>query len=381
MDEHSQDTDQKQTILIIDDTVANLRLLTSILSPVYTVRPASSGILAVKSLEFAIPDLILLDIRMPHMDGYEVCSFFKSNHRTHDIPIIFISALDDVSDKIKGFRLGAVDFITKPFHSDEVIARVGTHLSLHRLEKLLKARNRDLDREILERRKVEDQLRLYQVSLEDLVTERTGELKKSEERYRSLVNNLNIGVFRSEPGLTGSWCWVNPAFIRMFGYDSPEDILVHQVSDFFVSPKDLAALQEMIEKSGFLRDFIIGMKKKNNARIWVSMTLQIRKGPDDERVWIDGICEDITEKKENEEEIKTAVRQINRNMEMLTILNDHIRNPLTVISCYCDEMNEEISGKISAQVMVIDDIVDKLDKGWIESDKIRRFLLKHYGIP
>lgn len=375
------DEKERQTILIIDDTPANLKLLTSILSPLYIIRPASSGILAVKSLEFAIPDLILLDIRMPGMDGYEVCSYFKSNHKTSDIPIIFISALDDISDKIKGFTLGAVDFITKPFNSDEVIARIGTHLSLHTLQKQLEVRNHDLDLEVKERRKVEEQLRLYQVHLEDLVTERTGKLKASEEKYRSLVNNLNVGVFRSDPDLTGAWHWVNPAFIRIFGYDSLEDILTYHILDFFISAEDIAIIKNILDSVGTLTNHILIMKTKNNTPIWASITIQVQKNSDGFIEWIDGFCEDISEKKQKEEEIKTAIGQIHKNMEMLAILNDHIRNPLTVISCYCDEMGEDISSKICYQVSIIDEIVDKLDKGWIESDKIRRFLLKHYGIP
>ena len=367
-------------ILIIDDTPANLKLLTSILSPSYTVRPASSGTLALRSLEYATPDLILLDIRMPDMDGYEVCSYFKSNRKTHDIPIIFISALDDVADKIKGFSLGAVDYITKPFHSDEVLARVETHLSLHRLTKQLEARNVLLDLEVCERKKAEEQLRLYQADLEYLVAERTGELKKSEEKYRSLVNNLNVGVFRNTPGITGSWCWVNPAFIRIFGYDTLDDLLIHPVAEFFYAIEEYTRLNNLLQASGFLRDYKIQMKRKDNHCIWVSITLQVQMNEDETIEWIDGVCEDITEKMQKEEEIKTAVRQINKNMEMLAVLNDHIRNPLTVISCHCDEMSEGLASKIIDQITIIDGIVDKLDKGWIESDKIRRFLMKHYGI-
>jgi putative two-component system response regulator len=118
-------------VLIVDDTVANLQLLTSLLKEEgYKVRPASSGAMALMAIEKKMPDLILLDIKMPEMDGYEVCEKLKSNPITQAIPIIFISALNDVNDKIKAFNVGGVDYINKPFQFEEVKARVSTHLKL-----------------------------------------------------------------------------------------------------------------------------------------------------------------------------------------------------------------------------------------------------------
>ncbi len=118
-------------VLIVDDTLANLQLLTSILKEEgYKVRPASSGAIAIQAIAKKIPDLILLDIKMPEMDGYSVCRELKANPRTQDIPIIFISALNDVSDKVQAFNVGGVDYINKPFQFEEVKARVSTHLKL-----------------------------------------------------------------------------------------------------------------------------------------------------------------------------------------------------------------------------------------------------------
>ena len=122
-------------ILIVDDTPANLRLLADILSKAgYLVRPARDGETAVRSAQSAPPDLILLDIVMPHLDGYDVCQQLKADERTADIPIIFISALDNVEDKVKSFTNGGVDYITKPFQSEEVLARVQTHLTIRKLQ-------------------------------------------------------------------------------------------------------------------------------------------------------------------------------------------------------------------------------------------------------
>jgi DNA-binding response OmpR family regulator len=118
-------------ILLVDDTRENLRLLSTMLSDAgYKVRKAISGTLALRAIEVAKPDLIMLDIRMPEMDGYEVCQRLKRNPKTADIPVIFLSALDEVSDKVKAFEVGGVDYITKPFELQEVLVRVENQLTI-----------------------------------------------------------------------------------------------------------------------------------------------------------------------------------------------------------------------------------------------------------
>jgi two-component system sensor histidine kinase/response regulator len=125
-------------ILIVDDTPANLDVLTEILEAQgYRARPVPSGSLALRSARVQPPDLILLDINMPEMDGYEVCRHLKAEENLEDIPVIFISALRDTTDKVQAFNAGAVDYITKPFQFEEVKARVQTHLRLYRMQKEL----------------------------------------------------------------------------------------------------------------------------------------------------------------------------------------------------------------------------------------------------
>lgn len=122
-------------ILIVDDTIANLQLLAGMLKEEgYKVRPASSGKIALEAIAKKAPDLILLDIKMPEMDGYEVCARLKCNPVTHHIPVLFISALTDVGDKLKAFEVGGLDYINKPFQIEEVKARVSTHLQLKGLQ-------------------------------------------------------------------------------------------------------------------------------------------------------------------------------------------------------------------------------------------------------
>lgn len=139
----------KGNILIVDDTPANLRLLAQMLAEQgYHVRPVPDGSLALAAVQAEPPDLILLDIRMPGMDGYEVCKRLKADPRTSEIPIIFISALEAIQDKVKAFTVGGEDYITKPFQVEEVLARVETHLALRKLQKQLEDANRKMAQEL-----------------------------------------------------------------------------------------------------------------------------------------------------------------------------------------------------------------------------------------
>jgi adenylate cyclase len=125
-------------ILIVDDMPDNLRLLSTMLTSYgYHVRKAINGHLALQGAQISPPDLILLDINMPQMNGYEVCEQLKLSEKTKDIPVIFISALDDVLEKVKAFQVGGVDYITKPFQVEEVLARVQNQLSLRSLQSKL----------------------------------------------------------------------------------------------------------------------------------------------------------------------------------------------------------------------------------------------------
>jgi DNA-binding NtrC family response regulator len=140
MSEDNKPTSAPEEILAVDDTPASLRLLSELLTKHgYCVRPASDGALALKSVAAKTPDLILLDVSMPDMDGYEVCRRLKADEKSSRIPVIFISAFGDTHQKVTGFEAGGVDYITKPFEAEEVLARVRTHLQLRRAEELQRA--------------------------------------------------------------------------------------------------------------------------------------------------------------------------------------------------------------------------------------------------
>jgi len=168
------ETDKKSKVLIVDDTPENIQILMGTLKDQYAIVAAING---EKALRIALadprPDLILLDIMMPGMDGFEVCSRLKSDPKTRDIPVIFLSALDDTSSKLRGFAAGAVDYISKPFQPEEVQVRVNTHVTISRLEKSLAEKNA--------------QLSLYNEALEERVKQRTAELASLNHIYERFV--------------------------------------------------------------------------------------------------------------------------------------------------------------------------------------------------
>lgn len=141
----SMQVNEQPNILIVDDVSTNLVILSEMVKATgCTPRPVTSVKQAQTAIERKIPQLILLDISMPDIDGFEFCAMLKADIKTRDIPIIFISALDSVEDKIKGFKLGAVDYISKPFEKEEVTLRLNTHLKIYKLQQEMEAYNRKL---------------------------------------------------------------------------------------------------------------------------------------------------------------------------------------------------------------------------------------------
>jgi len=189
--EVEESTPQNKAVLVVDDNLANLRLLTALLKRQgYIIYQARGGEEALEQVRSNPPDLILLDIKMPKMDGFEVCRRLKANKDTRDIPVIFISALQAIDDKIQGFTVGGVDYITKPFQNQEVLARVKTHLDICTLQQRLQQQNLQLQKEIQARRAAEEELRLLNAELENRVLERTRELCLEQERSEKLLLSI-----------------------------------------------------------------------------------------------------------------------------------------------------------------------------------------------
>src|SRR5512136_99188 len=187
MSEQNTLPSRPEDILVVDDTPASLRLLTELLAKEgYRIRPASDGALALKSVAAKPPDLILLDVSMPDMDGYEVCRRLKADEKSSRIPVIFISSFGDTQQKVAGFEAGGVDYITKPFETAEVLARVRTHLRLRRVEELQRAFN--------EIEALKSQLELENAYLQEEVVEARafGDLVGQSAALRQVVSQIDL---------------------------------------------------------------------------------------------------------------------------------------------------------------------------------------------
>ena len=268
-------------ILIIDDEISNLQLLTQLLSDAgYQIRAAKEPKFTIESAKSQPPNLILLDVRMPEMDGFEVCRRLKQDERTRDIPVIFISALQDVEDKVRGFEAGGVDFISKPFQEEEVLARVRTHM----------------------------ELRNMQLNLEEIISQRTSELTKSEAKYRGLVDNSLVGIFITT--LDGRLTFVNDAMARMFDFDS-RDLMIAQGSlERWRDLKDRERLLAGLQKHGKVTNFEAQTITHTDRTIHVLFSAkQIGNN-------IFGMVMDITERKDMELMLEKSSKHLRRAQEV-----------------------------------------------------------------
>ena len=179
-------------ILVVDDTAENLRLLSTMLTQSgYTPRCVINGKMALRACNSNPPDLILLDIMMPEMNGYEVCQHLKLEAKTREIPVIFISAKDEVFDKVNAFAVGGVDYISKPFQFEEVLARIESHLSLRNLQKQLKEQNVLLQEEITSRLAVEKTLQEKNLILQQEISTRRAVEKALQEQNLVLQQEIS----------------------------------------------------------------------------------------------------------------------------------------------------------------------------------------------
>jgi len=301
---------KKFNILIVDDTPENLQVLGAMLEQAgYEVRIATSGPEALLDAVKAPPDLILLDIMMPEMDGFEVCRRLKADERLRLIPVIFISALGMVDQKLQAFREGAVDYVTKPFQAEEVLARVNTHVQLAQLE--------ELRREIAARKVAEKELR---------------KLSRAVEQSPASIAITD---------LQGNIEYVNPAFCRMTGYTA-EELLGN-------NPRVLKTGVTTAEEYRILWNTITGggvwtgefcNKRKNGELYWEKACIAPITDNEGAIKQFVAIKEDITALKQAEEERALLEEQLQQAQKMESVghlaggVAHDFNNILTVIHGY-----------------------------------------------
>lgn len=268
-------------ILAIDDTPENLQLLSQLLTDRnYKVRSVTKGKTALRAAQAAPPDLVLLDINMPEMGGYEVCEKLKAHKQTQDIPVIFISALGETLDKVRAFQVGGVDFVTKPFQVEEVVARIETHLQLCALRLQLQAQNQQLQQEI---------------------------------RDRKLAQETFTKAFRASPSpiaittlAAGRFLEVNPSFLRLSGYGRDEVIgyCLHELDLGLDINRYRAGLAEL-QEAGVLHNRELELRTKTGESRTVLLSVEM--------IELQGhpcaltIANDITERKRLENEFISIV--------------------------------------------------------------------------
>ena len=425
-------------ILIVEDSSKILKLLTDILvNHGYQVGHAASGQAALASVAGETPDLIMLDVKLPDMEGHEVCRRLKSNKKSRMIPVIFIGLLDEASVKIKGFDSGVIDYITRPIRPAEILVRVKTHLNLRRQQDQLDAQNLELQQEMNLRKQTEAALRESERRMSDIIDfipdatfaidlegkviawnrameEMTGvkaedmlgkgdyeyalpfygvrrpklidlifrpneeiekqylsvkrrsgallaeamvtlneenlkvwgkasplydeednivgaiqyirditehtlteeALRQAEAEYRGIFENAQEGIFRST--IEGRFIMANQALASMLYYSSPRELL-NAITDIphqlYVSPDEHDVLKQMIKDYGATKGFETQYYRKDGAEIWVSINMQAVSDTDGQMLYYEGIVEDITVRKQAEEDRKWSVERLRKTVQ------------------------------------------------------------------
>ncbi len=326
----------EQSILIVDDSEANLELLSeSLIAQGYQVRAVKSGAAALKTIDVEPPDLILLDIKMPVMDGYEVCRRLKAREQTRAIPVIFISGMMEAAEKIKAFEAGGVDYITKPFQTKEVLERVRTHIELRNIRERLEQLNSELEARVAQRtQQLEKTVGLLREEIhERLLAENA--LRKSEERFR-LVADYSYD-WESWVAPDGKMVWTNPAVLRITGYTPDEYLKLPDHLQQIVHPEDYEHIRPVFDKAlkekSYADDFVFRISTKSRKIKWVTASYQPIYSDEGEYLGLRVSFSDITEKKLLEEEALVSA-QLASIGEIAAGVAHEINNPIMGVINY-----------------------------------------------
>lgn len=326
------------TILIVDDTPANLGVVVASLeNHGFQVVIAQDGEEGLQRADFARPDLILLNVMMPGLDGFEVCRRLKALAATRDIPVIFMTALTEIGDKVAGFRAGAVDYITKPLQIEEIVARVATHINQHAMQKRLEAQNAELQRyrEELEQRVAERAADLGESNR--LLREEIGERKRmeqalaaSEREFRTLAENSPDIIARYDRECRH--LYVSPAFEQL--NDIPtQDLIGKTPMEFLVDiPSISAAYQGYLRavlENGVAREFNLDWYTRHGRRLSLSFRAVPEYDRDGRVVSVLTIARDVTERqrieaalRESEQRYRDIFNNVSDGMYMCEITED-----------------------------------------------------------
>lgn len=305
---------KNETILIADDKPENLRLLTRILNGNgYLSHAAINGRLALELIRNTQPDLVLLDIRMPEMDGYEVCRRLKEDRKLADIPVIFISGLRDTEDKVKAFEAGGVDFITKPFQVQEVLARVETHLALRRMRLRLE--------ELVQERTSELQVKTEQLQIEIAERKKIEQtLRRSEELHQEAEEIAHIGHWELKHGAN---CFAySQEGHKIFEINDEANCLSFEAFLGRIHPEDRDLVAEAFSRSihgNTQHDIIYRLLFPENRVKYVHEKCKTGYDADDRPVCSVGTVQDITPLKRAEAEREAAKQQLAQSQKMEAI--------------------------------------------------------------
>lgn len=325
-------SDNKSRILIVDDMPENLGVIFNLLNKHYEVLAAENGSVALEIIEQEKPDLILLDIMMPDIDGYEVCRILKSTDETKNIPVVFMSALDEPESKVKGFSLGAVDYITKPFKKEEVIARIKTHLDIKNLTEKLTSLNASLEEKITERTK----------ALEEKIKENEKmnfTVQQSESKFKAIFEGAPESMVLVEFE-TGTIADVNNAGCKLIGLNR-SDIIGKDHGDFFIPPDEDSYIRKYDSYNG---------KYPNNLRTangeLIPVENSVRTVLINGNIYLLGIMRDVSERIKYQKGIIEAKEKAEQSDRLKSIflanMSHELRTPLISILGFSNILQEEI---------------------------------------
>jgi PAS domain S-box-containing protein len=321
-----KESESKGTILLIDDADVSREMLSdSLIDNGYVVHMAKDGESALAAAHTIAPDLILMDIMMPGMDGYEVCRRIKKDERTRDVPVIFVSALEQTADRVRCFEAGGVDFISKPFKVEELLARMRTHLALRRVQISLEKQKAQLELEIAERKKAKYAL------------------KESEVRLQSILDNSPAVIYVKDT--QGRYTLINRRFKELFHVD--RDHFVGK-TDRDVFSSEVARLlhenDQAVLRSGRAMQVEEDVDHRKGLHSYISVKFPLRnvKG---ETYAICGISSDITIRKRAEralQKAKEAAEAANlAKSRFLANMSHELRTPLNVILGFSQLMQRD----------------------------------------